>query len=145
MTFQEFLDGTLFPALMNVAVVFVTVLTGMAIAAIRKWGENQKAEFVRNILAEAADAAERSVAFTTQVFTEGARGEDGKLSLRSAQDALSVALKATREQLGAEGLAMLARAVGGDDKVSNVLRTFVEAAVSKQKAERESSDAFLAR
>ena len=145
MTFPEFMDTTLMPALLNVAVAFVTVLTGMAIAAIKKWGEKQNAEFVRNILAEAADAAERSVAFATQVFVANARDEEGKLDRGSAQNALHMAIEATREQLGREGLAMLSRAVGGDDKVSAVLRTLVEAAVSKKKTDKESSQAFLGR
>jgi hypothetical protein len=145
MTLQEFLDTTLFPALLNVAVVFVTVLTGMAISAIRKWGEKQNSELMQNVLAEAAMAAERAVGFATQVFTENARDAEGKLDRGSAQNAFHLALEATKEQLGAEGMAMLARAVGGTDKVSAVLRTFVEAAVTKQKIERESSQTFLAR
>jgi hypothetical protein len=85
------------------------------------------------------------VGFATQVFTENARDAEGKLDRGSAQNAFHMALEATKEQLGAEGMAMLARAVGGTDKVSAVLRTFVEAAVTKQKIERESSQTFLTR
>lgn len=145
MTFQEFIDTTLLPSLINVAVALVTVLTGMAISAIRKWGEKQKSELFRNILAEAADAAERSVAYAAQVFVDNARDEDGQLDRNSARDALQLALEATKRQLGAEALRLLARAVGGADKVDDVLRTMVESAVSKKKTERESARAFLSR
>lgn len=144
-TFQEFIDTTLLPTLLNVAVVFVTVLAGMAINAIRKWGESQQMEMARNILIEAADAAERAVAFTAQTFTDNARTLDGSLDPGQAREAMSIAITATKEQLGAEGMAILARAVGGSDKVSAVLRTFVEAAVSNQKLERETAAAFLNR
>lgn len=145
MTFQEFLDTTLLPSLLTIAVTLVTVLTGMATDAIRKWGQAQKTEATRKILEAVADAADRAVAATTQTFAQAMREPDGTLNPKAAAEAFSMAMVAAREQLGAEGLALLARLLGGEGRANQVLTTMIESAVQRQKVERVTAEAFMRR
>lgn len=145
MTFDVFFQETLLPALLTVAGVFVTALTGMAISAVQKWAEKQKNQTVALVFAEAAGAVEVAVAMVNQTFAEQVRlaREDGKLTREEASKAMRMALDAAKVQLGASGMAALAKIVGGDARAGEVLTTMVEAAVYEQKAPVQSAEDFL--
>ena len=145
MTFELFFQETLLPALLTVAGVFVTALTGMAISAVGKWAEKQKSQTIALVLTEAAEAASVAVAMVNQTFTEQVRiaREDGKLTREEASKAMRIALDAAKAQLGVSGMAALAKIVGGDVHAGEVLTTMVEAAVYNEKPPTQSSGEFL--
>jgi hypothetical protein len=146
MMFSEFLDTVLLPTLYSVLVALVTTLATVAISAIRRWGQKQKAEWISKVLEEAAAAADRAVAMVNQVYAEKSRAEgDGKLTAFQAKEAMRMAIDAAMEQLGADGLKQLAAVAGNDTGVMKVLHTMVESAVSNEKLMRESSTSYLAR
>ena len=143
----EFTDTVLVPTLYSLALAVVSTLATVAISAVKQWGEKQKNELARDVLARAAEAADRAVLMVNQVYVEGARNPDGSLSASASREALRMAMGSARGQLGAEGVALLARVTGGSAAAAMALRTMVEAAVNSEKpmlSVRQSSDAFLA-
>lgn len=145
MMFAEFFQDTLLPAILSVGAAVVTLLAGMAIDALRKWGEKQKNQTVSIVLGEAASAAERAVAMVQQTFLDEVRvaREDGHLSKDEATKAFRLAIAAAKAQLGVSGLSALAKVVGGDAQANEVLSTMVEAAVSKKKPATQSASDFI--
>jgi hypothetical protein len=145
---SEIVDTVLVPTLYTVLLALATALSSVAITAIRRWGENQKNSWASGVVYRAAEAAERAVLMVNQVFTERARGVDGKLSASSSREAMAMALGAVRDQLGSDGLSMLIRATGSEDAAARTMKTLVEAAVQGEKPTvtvRQSADAFLGR
>lgn len=143
--FNEFFQDTLLPAMLTVAGVFVTALTGIAITAVQKWAEKQKNQTVALVLGEATDAVATAVAMVNQTFAHQVRlaRDDGKLTREEASKAMRMALDAAKVQLGASGMASLAKIVGGDIRAGEVLTTMVEAAVYEQKPPVQSAEDFL--
>jgi hypothetical protein len=145
---SEIVDTVLLPTLYTVLLALATAVAGVAIGAIRRWGEKQKNAWAVGVVNRAADAADRAVLMVNQVFTEKARGLDGKLSASVSREALGMALNSARDQLGSEGWAMLIQATGGEDPALRTLKTMIEASVQSEKpmvTVRESADAFLGR
>lgn len=135
--FTDLLNDVVLPALFSIAAAVVPILAGYIIDAVRKWGERQKAEWLRSVMGEAAEAAERSVMMVKQTYTDTIRATSSPpdtLDAKVARHALHMALDAARKQLGADGLKMLSKAVGGGPEAERVLVTLIEASVAKAKA-----------
>lgn len=135
--FSDLLNDVILPALFSIAAAVVPILAGYIIDAVRKWGERQKAEWLRSVMSEAAEAAERAVMMVKQTYIDTLRATSvpsDTLDPKAARHALHMALDAARKQLGADGLKMLSKAVGGGPEAERVLVTLIEASVAKAKS-----------
>lgn len=137
---DSFVSDILLPALYSILSVLVPIVAGFVIDALRKWGAKQKAEWVRALMAEVADAADRAVRMTEQTFAGAKRNEQGKLDARSAREAFNKSVQAAASQLGQGGMKSLQKIAGGESQASEIIGVMVEAAVEKRKPQRSSSE-----
>lgn len=131
----EFLNETLIPALLTVMSAGITALVGVAVAALNRWAQKQKAEWIGRVMMNITEAARRAVLKTNQVFVDDLRAAmvDGELSGDDQRAALALARNTLRDEMGDELWEALLRIVGDEASAERVLDSVIESQVGAVK------------
>ena len=131
--FQEFLDSTVWPALITVLGTLVTAGAAFAVKFIKEKAGAVKVVWARDVMLLATDAAHRAVETVNQTMVDAARESPGGLTKFDAKLALQRASQLAVRQLGQDGMAALAKAVGSSELADLVVADLVESAVYQTK------------
>lgn len=131
----DFVNETLLPSLLTILSAAVTALVGVAVAAVNKWAQKQKAQWVATVMTSLTEAAKRAVLKTNQVFVDDLRASlaDGELGLEDQQAALALARNTMRDELSDELWEALLRIVGDQSTAERVMDSMIESQVKAVK------------
>lgn len=132
---SDFINETLLPAVLTILSAGVTALVGVAVAAITRWAQKQKAEWVGTVMLNLTLAAQRAVLKTNQVFVDDLRrlSEDGELSADDRRAAMEMAKRTMREEMSSELWEALLRIAGDTLAAERVLESLIESQVGAVK------------
>lgn len=132
----EFINETLLPALLTILSAGVTTLVGVAVAAINRWAQKQRQEWVGTVMLNVTLAAQRAVLKTNQVFVDDLRASmaDGSsLSREDAKAAMEMAKRTLKAELSDELWQALLRITGSEAAANATLESIIESQVGAVK------------
>lgn len=132
---SDFVNETLLPSLLTVLSAAVAALVGVAVSAVNKWAQKQRAEWVGTVMLNLTMAAQRAVLKTNQVFVDDLRAAmaDGELTLEDRKAALEMAKRTMREEMSDELWQALLRIAGNAPAAERVIESLIESQVGAVK------------
>ena len=133
--YQDLLTDAVIPAMVTLLTAVLSILTGVAVNALRAWAAKQEAEWKRAVIEEATIAAENAVAAINQSLVDDLKAAraDGKLTPEEGVTALKRAADLAVKQLGEDGMKSLRKVAGNNADAILMLYGLIEAAIKRGK------------